>query len=81
MENIEYPIRINRYLYLRNICSRREADRFIEQGLVKINVKIAVLGQKINEGDHVQIADTIEKKKESFRYFLYYKPQEQASRK
>jgi len=74
MENIEYPIRINRYLYLNNLCSRRQADKFIEQGLVKINDKIAILGQKVNRGDRVQIAETIDKKRESFKYFLYYKP-------
>lgn len=74
MENVEYPIRINRYLYLNNLCSRRQADKFIEQGLVKINNQIAVLGQKVNRGDRVQIAETIERKKESFKYFLYYKP-------
>ena len=74
MEKIEYPIRINRFLYLNNLCSRRQADRFIEQGLIKINGKKAVLGQKINEGDKIEIAEIIEKKKESFKYFIYYKP-------
>jgi len=74
MENIEYPIRINRFLYLNNLCSRRQADRFIEQGFVRINGKVAVLGQKVEEGDQIEIADEIEKKKESFKYFLFYKP-------
>jgi 23S rRNA pseudouridine2604 synthase len=74
MEKIEYPIRINRFLYLKNICSRRQADRFIEQGLVKINGKVAVLGQKVEEGDKVEVAETIGKQKENFKYFLYYKP-------
>lgn len=71
---IEYPIRINRFLYLNNLCSRRQADKYIEQGLVKINGEVAVLGQKVNEGDKVEIAEEIETKKESFRYVAFYKP-------
>jgi 23S rRNA pseudouridine2604 synthase len=74
MEEIIYPIRINRYLYLKNMCSRRQADKFIEQGMVHINGKVAVLGQKVNEKDKVTVAKMVERKKESFRYFLYYKP-------
>jgi 23S rRNA pseudouridine2604 synthase len=74
MENIEYPIRINRFLYLKKICSRRQADRFIEDGFVKINGETAVLGQKVNKDDKVQVADFIEEQKESFRYALFYKP-------
>ncbi|MCK5589007.1 MAG: rRNA pseudouridine synthase [Candidatus Pacebacteria bacterium] len=48
-------IRINRYLYLKNICSRREADRLIEKGLIFVNGKKAKLGQKISENDNVDI--------------------------
>jgi 16S rRNA U516 pseudouridylate synthase RsuA-like enzyme len=51
IEPIEFPIRINRYLYLKNYCSRRKADEFIENGQVKINGEKAVLGQKVNETD------------------------------
>jgi len=35
--NISFPVRLNRYLYLQGFCSRREADRLIEKGLVKVN--------------------------------------------
>ena len=35
---ITYPMRINRYLALRNYCSRREADELIVKGVVLINV-------------------------------------------
>ena len=40
MEEIEYPIRINRYLFLKGHCSRREADRLIEKKQIRINGKI-----------------------------------------
>jgi 23S rRNA pseudouridine2604 synthase len=48
MDEITYPIRLNRYLYLKNICSRRQADIYIEKGLIKINGIRAILGQKVN---------------------------------
>jgi 23S rRNA pseudouridine2604 synthase len=73
MENIEYPVRLNRYLYLKNYCSRRQADIYIEKGLVKINDKKAVLGQKVQKGDVIEIDAQIEKKKENFVYFIFNK--------
>jgi len=74
MENIEYPVRLNRYLYLKNYCSRRQADIFIEKGLVKINDKKAVLGQKVHETDVVEVDGQIKKQKENFVYFIFNKP-------
>jgi len=72
MEHIEYPIRINRYLLLKNLCSRREADRLIEQGKIKINGTPAVLGQKVNEGDTIDVAGSAANRE--YLYFLYNKP-------
>lgn len=73
MEQITYPVRLNRYLYLNNYCSRRQADVFIQKGLVKINGKKAVLGQKVNEGDEVSVDKQIVQKKQEFVYYLYNK--------
>ena len=73
MEQIAYPIRLNRYLYLKNYCSRRQADVFIEKGMVKVNGKKAVLGQKIDKDDVVDVGKQIVQKKEEFVYFLYNK--------
>lgn len=53
MNEIKYPVRINKYLAHKNICSRREADRLIEEGKILINGQPAKLGDKINEGDMV----------------------------
>lgn len=72
MDKIEYPIRINRYLLLQHICSRREADRLIEQGKVYINGDPAVLGQKVHEGDVVRVDD--EAAQREYKYFLFNKP-------
>ncbi|QSH39684.1 rRNA pseudouridine synthase [Candidatus Kaiserbacteria bacterium] len=72
MTNIEYPIRINRYLLLSDICSRREADRLIAQGKIRINGSVAQLGQQVEEGDVVQVADSA--KNREYKYFLFNKP-------
>lgn len=74
MEQIEYPIRLNRYLYLKNYCSRRQADEFIKKGLIKINGVQAKLGQKVNKNDVVEVNEYIQKKKENFVYFVFNKP-------
>lgn len=46
-------IRLNKFLSDAGICSRREADKFIETGKVYVNGKMAVMGQKIAEKDEV----------------------------
>lgn len=73
-EPITYPIRINRYLYLRNICSRRKADELIEKGHIKINGKKAVLGQKVDGGDNVEIDNTVKQITENYEYYIFNKP-------
>jgi len=69
-EEIPYPIRLNRYLYLTNISSRREADRLIEAGQVFVNGQKAVLGQKIQKDDIVELS---QKAKRKVSHYLYYK--------
>lgn len=66
----EYPMRINKYLAFKKYCTRREADTFIERGLVKINGKKAALGDKVSETDVVDVALPAR----SFQYLAYYKP-------
>lgn len=39
--------RLNKYISESGICSRREADRFIEQGNVLINGKRAAIGDQV----------------------------------
>ncbi|MFC1802231.1 S4 domain-containing protein, partial [Patescibacteria group bacterium] len=74
MENIEYPIRINRYLLLKNYSSRREADRLIEQGQVRINGKKAKIGQKVERGDKVTIGKSVKELASKRVYLAFNKP-------
>ena len=49
------PIRINKFLSEIGYCSRREADRLIDQGRVKVNGETPLLGSKITSQDEVSI--------------------------
>lgn len=48
-------IRLNKYISDAGICSRREADRLIEEGFVKVDGQVAEKGQKIIEGQKVTL--------------------------
>lgn len=48
-------IRINKYLSESGVCSRREADRLIESGKVRINNEVATVGSKVLQGDVVYV--------------------------
>lgn len=62
-------MRINKYIGQKGWASRREADTLIEKGLILINGKKAVIGQKIGENDTVTLAGKTKEKK----YLAYYK--------
>lgn len=47
--------RLNKYISESGICSRREADRYIEQGNVFINGKRAKIGDQVFAGDTVKV--------------------------
>ena len=55
--NQQDKIRINKYLSANGFCSRREADRLIEQGRVTINGITAVMGDKAGIGDVVRVGN------------------------
>ncbi len=48
-------IRLNKYISESGICSRRDADRYIEQGNVFINGKRATVGEQVYAGDVVKV--------------------------
>ncbi len=48
-------MRLNKFISESGICSRREADRFIERGVVLINKRRAVVGDQVNPGDKVTV--------------------------
>ena len=70
------PLRLNKYLANAGVCSRREADEFIQAGVVTVNGQVVTeLGTKILRTDEVRFHDqpvTIEKKV----YVLLNKPKD-----
>ncbi len=53
--NSKTSTRINKYISESGICSRRDADRFVEQGNVYINGRRAVTGDQVAPGDTVKV--------------------------
>ena len=68
--------RINKYLSEAGYCSRRKADRLIEEGKVTINGKIPEIGSKVEDDDQVEVeGQRIEKStKRSNIYLAFNKP-------
>lgn len=48
-------VRINKYLSQLGYCSRREADKLIDQGRITINGKVPEMGTKVTPGDDVKV--------------------------
>lgn len=74
MKELIYPVRINRYLALNNICSRREADDLVGKKIVKINGVIAKIGDKVQAGDKVEVDMQVKARLKQYKYFAYNKP-------
>ncbi len=70
------PIRLNKYLANAGVCSRREADEFIQAGVVKVNGEVVTeLGTKVMRTDSVMFHEqpvSLEKKV----YVLLNKPKD-----
>ena len=49
------PIRLSNRMAELGICSRREADAYIEQGWVRVNGIVAVLGQKVMAHERIDL--------------------------
>ena len=69
-------IRINKYLSESGYCSRRAADRLIEEGKVTINGEIPEMGTKVKEDDQVEVEGQIIEKLTNQKkiYLAFNKP-------
>lgn len=71
---MENKIRINKYIADAGICSRREADKLVEQGLVMINGKFAESGSKVGAADEITVRGKVISAKQEKIVLAYYKP-------
>lgn len=66
--------RLNKFLAMSGVCSRRDADKLIEAGRVKVNDAIAVSGQKVTDNDTVTVDNVAVKRKLEKVVIAYDKP-------
>ncbi len=65
---------LNKYISETGFCSRREADKYIDQARVTINDNIAIKGNRVLPGDIVEIDGEPIKKKDKTVYICFNKP-------
>jgi 23S rRNA pseudouridine2604 synthase len=67
-------IRLNKHIAETGICSRREADAWIEAGRIQVNGHVATLGTQVEPGDEVRLDGELIAQKKPAIYLLLNKP-------
>lgn len=67
-------MRINKFISDKGICSRREADKLIDQKRITINGKIAEMGSKVSSKDEIRLDGKLLNDKEEKVYLALNKP-------
>jgi 23S rRNA pseudouridine2604 synthase len=71
----EDTLRLSKLMTQRNICSRREADRYIKAGWVRVDGElICTLGTKVSPTAEIQLSELAQKKQDSKVTILLNKP-------
>lgn len=70
----EKLLRLNKAISETGFCSRREADKYIEDGRVMINGKLGVLGDKVTSKDVIKIDGKRINHKQEAVYIAFHKP-------
>jgi 23S rRNA pseudouridine2604 synthase len=70
----EESVSLNKYISSTGICSRREADKLIQEGRVRINGVVAVSGNRVVPSDDVRINGKPLKTREQPVYIAFNKP-------
>ena len=66
--------RLNKFISETGLCSRREADKLVEQGKVTVNGKIPELGTKVSSEDEIKINGKLLNSKSKLIYLAFNKP-------
>lgn len=68
-------MRLNKFLVVAGVCSRREADRLIAAGKVMVNNTPAELGLKVDGTEHIVVnGKVVNKPSGDYVYLAYHKP-------
>jgi 23S rRNA pseudouridine2604 synthase len=65
---------LNKFISQTGFCSRREADKLLEQGRVTVNGKIAKPGNRVTDNDEIIVDGLPLKRKEKTIYIAFHKP-------
>lgn len=69
------PVRINKYLSEVGFCSRRAADKLINEGRINVNGEIPLMGTKVTGEDLIEVdGKPIHKEEEKYVYIAFNKP-------
>ena len=71
---VQEGIRINKFLSEAGVCSRREADRALEAGAIRIGKRVAVLGDRVQPGDTVYYKGKPVRREEERILIAFHKP-------
>ena len=75
MDNKIKETRLNKYLSEIGHCSRRAADKLIDEGRIQVNGKTVLMGQKVSPSDRIEVDGVlIEDNQESNIYIAFNKP-------
>ena len=67
-------MRLNKYLSDAGVCSRREADRLIEEGRVLVDGKPAIQGMQVEDTQEIKVDGKVIKPEEKKVVLVFYKP-------
>ena len=54
-EDMPEKVRLNKYLSEAGVCSRRQADRLLEEGRILVDGQPALMGQKVSPGQEILV--------------------------
>ena len=67
-------IRLNKFISEAGVCSRREADRRIEEGRVRVDGIVAAVGTRIHPGQRVEVDGQLISREEERIFLAVHKP-------
>lgn len=67
-------MRLNKYISTSGICSRREADKLIQDNRVRVNGQVPTIGYRVQAEDRIEVDGKLLGKKEDFVYLALNKP-------
>lgn len=67
-------MRLNKFISTTGLCSRREADRLIQEERVRVNGQIPTIGYRVQKGDEVRVDGRLLQEKTDFVYLALNKP-------